>query len=163
MKFDEAMLMLRAGFKSSAAADAAEFAAEFAKTLPKDAIITLSGDLGTGKTNFVKGIAKGLGVAEKVKSPSYNVYSIYTLPDGRKFLHMDAYRLSSPMALEELCLDEVAPSPRVLCVEWPEACRHKAEADYLPRRASLRIALRLAKGAHIFGNLFRNTSMVLGD
>lgn len=85
MKFDEAMLMLRAGFKSSAAADAAEFAAEFAKTLPKDATITLSGDLGTGKTNFVKGIAKGLGVAEKVKSPSYNVYSIYTLPDGRKF------------------------------------------------------------------------------
>ena len=61
-----------------------------------------------------------MGVAEKVKSPSYNVYSIYTLPDGRKFLHMDAYRLSSPMALEELCLDEVAPSPRVLCVEWPE-------------------------------------------
>lgn len=121
MKFDEAMLMLRAGFKSSAAADAAEFAAEFAKTLPKDATITLSGDLGTGKTNFVKGIAKGLGIAEKVKSPSYNVYSIYTLPDGRKFLHMDAYRLSSPMALEELCLDEVAPSPRVLCVEWPEA------------------------------------------
>ena len=157
--------MLRAGFKSSAAADAAEFAAEFAKTLPKDATITLSGDLGTGKTNFVKGIAKGLGVAEKVKSPSYNVYSIYTLPDGRKFLHMDAYRLSSPMALEELCLDEVAPSPRVArgCRGRASACRHKAEADYLPRRASLRIALRLAKGAHIFGNLFRNTSMVLGD
>ena len=138
MKFDEAMLMLRAGFKSSAAADAAEFAAEFAKTLPKDATITLSGDLGTGKTNFVKGIAKGLGVAEKVKSPSYNIYSIYNLPDGRKFLHMDAYRLSSPEALEELCLDEVAPS-------GSSARRHKAKADNLPRRASLRIALRLKR------------------
>ena len=141
--------MLRAGFKSSAAADAAEFAAEFAKTLPKDATITLSGDLGTGKTNFVKGIAKGLGVAEKVKSPSYNIYSIYNLPDGRKFLHMDAYRLSSPEALEELCLDEVAPeatgSRRGGRRSGSSARRHKVKADNLPRRASLRIALRLKR------------------
>lgn len=121
MDFDGAMRRLRSGFASSSAAEASEFAADFARTLPADFAISLSGDLGTGKTNFVKGIARGLGISETVKSPSFNVFCVYEIPAGGKLAHIDAYRLSSPEAFDYLLVDEVAPPPRILCVEWPEA------------------------------------------
>ena len=121
MDFEGAVRRLRGGFVSSAAAEASGFAADFARTLPADFAISLSGDLGTGKTNFVKGIARGLGIPETVKSPSFNVFCIYEIPGGGRLAHIDAYRLSSPEAFDGLLVDEVAPSPRILCVEWPEA------------------------------------------
>lgn len=121
MDFEGAVRRLRGGFFSSSAAEASRFAADFARTLPADFAISLSGDLGTGKTNFVKGIARGLGISETVKSPSFNVFCIYEIPGGGRLAHIDAYRLSSPEAFDGLLVDEVAPSPRILCVEWPEA------------------------------------------
>lgn len=121
MTFDDAILRLKAGFVSSSAAAASDFAAEFARTFPKDFVVTLSGDLGSGKTNFVKGIARGLDVTESVKSPSFNICCIYDLPDGRKLIHIDAYRLNSAESFDDLLIDEIAPSPRILCIEWPEA------------------------------------------
>ncbi len=121
MDFEGAVRRLRGGFVSSSSAEASGFAADFARTLPADFAISLSGDLGTGKTNFVKGIARGLGISETVKSPSFNVFCIYEIPGGGRLAHIDAYRLSSPEAFDGLLVDEVAPSPRILCVEWPEA------------------------------------------
>ena len=121
MDFEGAARRLRAGFVSSSAAEASGFAADFARTLPADFAISLSGDLGTGKTNFVKGIARGLGITETVKSPSFNIFCVYEIPGGGRLAHIDAYRLSSPEAFDNLLVDEVAPPPRILCVEWPEA------------------------------------------
>lgn len=121
MDFDAATDRLRGGLETSSAAEAADFAAAFAASFPPDFALTLSGDLGTGKTNFAKGLARGLGITETVKSPSFNICCIYDIPDGRKFVHIDAYRLSSPEAFDDLLIDEIAPSPRILCIEWPEA------------------------------------------
>lgn len=121
MEFDAAIDRLRGGLATSSAAEAADFAAAFAASFPPDFALTLSGDLGTGKTNFAKGLARGLGITETVKSPSFNICCIYDIPDGRKFVHIDAYRLSSPEAFDDLLIDEIAPSPRILCIEWPEA------------------------------------------
>ncbi len=121
MDFDAAIDRLRGGLETSSAAEAADFAAAFAASFPPDFALTLSGDLGTGKTNFAKGLARGLGITETVKSPSFNICCIYDIPDGRKFVHIDAYRLSSPEAFDDLLIDEIAPSPRILCIEWPEA------------------------------------------
>ena len=121
MDFDAAIDRLRGGLATSSAAEAADFAAAFAASFPPDFALTLSGDLGTGKTNFAKGLARGLGITETVKSPSFNICCIYDIPDGRKFVHIDAYRLSSPEAFDDLLIDEIAPSPRILCIEWPEA------------------------------------------
>ena len=121
MDFDVAIDRLRGGLETSSAAEAADFAAAFAASFPPDFALTLSGDLGTGKTNFAKGLARGLGITETVKSPSFNICCIYDIPDGRKFVHIDAYRLSSPEAFDDLLIDEIAPSPRILCIEWPEA------------------------------------------
>lgn len=94
------------------------FASKFAKILPEDSFIALSGDLGTGKTTFVKGLAEGLGVKATVKSPSFNVMSVYDVDTGLKLVHIDAYRLSSPEDFENLLIDEIAPTPRCVCVEW---------------------------------------------
>ena len=121
MDFDAAIDRLRGGLETSSAAEAADFAAAFAASFPPDFALTLSGDLGTGKTNFAKGLARGLGITETVKSPSFNICCIYDIPDGRKFVHIDAYRLSSPEAFDDLLIDEIAPSPLILCIEWPEA------------------------------------------
>ncbi len=99
--------------------DAVRLGEEFARALPACASLALYGDLGSGKTTFTKGIAAGLGVLETVKSPSFNIYCIYS--GSRSVLvHMDAYRLSSPAAYEDLLIDEIAPDPKILCVEWPE-------------------------------------------
>ncbi len=94
------------------------FASKFAKTLSDDSFIALSGDLGTGKTTFVKGLAEGLGVKSTVKSPSFNIMSVYEVENGLTLVHIDAYRLTSPEDFENLLIDEIAPSPRCVCVEW---------------------------------------------
>ncbi len=99
---------------------AADFVASFLNAREDEIIITLSGDLGAGKTAFVKGLARALGVEQTVKSPSFNICCVYDTPDSRKLVHIDAYRLSDPNAYDDLLIEEIAPSPRIVCVEWPE-------------------------------------------
>jgi tRNA threonylcarbamoyladenosine biosynthesis protein TsaE len=96
-----------------------ELAAHFAGALPDNCAVTLSGDLGTGKTTFVRGLASGLGVREIVTSPTYQFYSIY---QGKRhqLVHLDAYRIQSPEALESLYIDELLREPFILAIEWPE-------------------------------------------
>lgn len=128
MTSSESLEILRKGFVSNDPLVASNFAAKLASELCKeDCTITLSGDLGTGKTNFVKGLAKGLGVVDTVKSPSFNICSIYEASDGIKLVHIDAYRLSSPEDFDALLIDEIAPPPRVICVEWPENVKDALE------------------------------------
>jgi tRNA threonylcarbamoyladenosine biosynthesis protein TsaE len=87
--------------------------------LPADCTVALHGDLGAGKTTFVQGLALGLGVAEPVTSPTFNIYSLH--PGSRRILaHLDAYRLGSAAEAEDLLLHEFLESPWCLAVEWPE-------------------------------------------
>ena len=101
---------------------------DFARALPPCATLALYGDLGSGKTTFAKGLAAGLGVEDTVKSPSFNIYCVYSGSD-RAFVHMDAYRLQSPAAYDDLLIDEIAPDPKILCVEWPENVEPSLPAD----------------------------------
>ena len=92
----------------------------FLGVLGREGAVALSGDLGTGKTAFVKELAKHLGIRQTVKSPSFNVCCIYDIPDGGRLVHIDAYRFTDPSQYESLLVDEIAPEPRIVCVEWPE-------------------------------------------
>lgn len=96
-------------------------AARVAELLPADADCTLAlhGTLGAGKTTFVSGLARALGVRQPVTSPSYNIYAVYE-GRSRQLIHMDAYRLTSPDAVDALMLEEFMRSPWVWVVEWPE-------------------------------------------
>jgi tRNA threonylcarbamoyladenosine biosynthesis protein TsaE len=110
---------LRQGIVSGSAAETRDIANELAALLPPDTVLALHGDMGVGKTTFVQGLARGLGVKEQVTSPTFAIYSVYagTLT---KLVHLDAYRLENERQLEELLLEEFLTSPWVLAVEWPE-------------------------------------------
>jgi tRNA threonylcarbamoyladenosine biosynthesis protein TsaE len=112
--------------KTVAQTDMAKEAAAFVASLaPRTTatIVTLSGDLGAGKTTFVQGIATALGVEERVTSPTFVIVKIYDLHDQafRKLIHMDAYRLKGPQHLKVLGWEEMANDPQnLIFIEWPE-------------------------------------------
>lgn len=88
------------------------------RSLATGNVVTLSGPLGSGKTTFAKGIARGLKVDDEVTSPSYAVVSEY---EGILTLyHVDLYRISSPAQYQSLAMDEILYGPWVTIVEWPE-------------------------------------------
>lgn len=96
------------------------FAKRFAKNVKKGDIILLEGDLGAGKTHFVKGFALGLKCKSSVTSPTFTIMNLYE--GGRlKIYHFDMYRLSSSEEASELGFDEYL-SPETLdgvsLVEW---------------------------------------------
>ncbi len=109
---------LRAGVITVSATETQALAAEFAAALPADSTLALHGDLGVGKTTFVQGLARGLGINEPVTSPTFN---LFTLHRGRiNLLHLDAYRLDNARQVEDLLLSDFMISPWCLAVEWPE-------------------------------------------
>jgi tRNA threonylcarbamoyladenosine biosynthesis protein TsaE len=91
------------------------------RTAPADAalLVTLSGDLGSGKTTLVGGLLAELGHAGPVRSPTYTLLEPYRL-QGRDITHCDLYRLRHPDELEDLGLRELRRAGSVLLVEWPE-------------------------------------------
>jgi tRNA threonylcarbamoyladenosine biosynthesis protein TsaE len=109
---------LRAGFSSSSPETTEAVGRELAGAVQPDRLIALSGDLGTGKTTLIRGIARGLGISGTVNSPTYTIYTIHQ--GDRQLLHMDAYRLSDASDLETLALEDFLLSPFLIAVEWPE-------------------------------------------
>ena len=95
-----------------------ELGKQLGHKLSKGDVVTLSGQLGSGKTTFAKGIAQGLEIPDEVTSPSYALISEY---HGRlKMYHVDLYRISSPGQYESLAMDEILYGPWVTVIEWPE-------------------------------------------
>ena len=94
-------------------------ALEYAKTLSKGDVVLLSGDLGAGKTHFVKGLAVGLDIADVITSPTFTIHNVYY---GKLTLnHFDFYRIEDSMEAEMLGLSEFFGEPASVCaVEWSE-------------------------------------------
>ena len=84
-------------------------------------IICLEGDLGSGKTTLVQGIAQGWGSANKVTSPTYVIVNEYVRPGGNTLFHCDAYRLQPENPLDSAIIDlDRVFSGGVLVIEWAE-------------------------------------------
>jgi tRNA threonylcarbamoyladenosine biosynthesis protein TsaE len=84
------------------------------------ALIELHGDLGAGKTTFVRYLLHSLGVQGRVKSPTYCLMEVYELPNRMAVSHCDFYRFNSPQEWEDAGLREVFSMPGLKLVEWPE-------------------------------------------
>jgi len=128
--------------------DTQAFAAAFAAKLQGPAgsplLIALHGDLGSGKTTFVRHLLKALGVSGRIKSPTYAVvepYSVDDAPGGALYIwHFDFYRFNDPDEWEEAGFRDIFASPGLKLVEWPEKA-----GEHLPA-ADLDIALELQDG-----------------
>jgi tRNA threonylcarbamoyladenosine biosynthesis protein TsaE len=118
--------------------ETAAFGRELAATLSAGDVLLLHGDLGAGKTAFVRGLAEGLGVSrDEVSSPTFTLIQEYR--GGRlPLFHVDLYRIEDPREFDELGLDEIAEEG-VLAIEWAD--KLDSGARLAPARS---IAVRLA-------------------
>ena len=94
------------------------------KDLQKTAtVLALSGDLGAGKTTFLQGFAKGLGITDVVNSPTFVILKRFMMYDLRfkNFYHIDCYRLENPEEILQLGFEEIISNPKnIVAIEWPE-------------------------------------------
>lgn len=81
-------------------------------------VIELIGDVGAGKTTFVKGLARGLGIEEDITSPTFNIKNEYK--GSLKLAHIDLYRLSQPGLIAEEIKDAIDDKDSVIVIEWAE-------------------------------------------
>ena len=103
-----------------------------AQLRPGDVLLLL-GDLGAGKSELTRGIARGLGVTSPVASPSFTILNVYD--EGRiPLYHFDWYRLNSAEELFEMGMDEYLGGDGVAVVEWPSRCPEAVPEKYLEVR-----------------------------
>jgi tRNA threonylcarbamoyladenosine biosynthesis protein TsaE len=102
---------------------------ELSLALQENSVIGLSGDLGAGKTEFVKGIAEGLGAIDPVTSPTFTL--IHEYRSGRlPLFHIDFYRLETEKELDEIGFDDYLREPGICAIEWADRF-----PDRIPRDA----------------------------
>lgn len=121
-------------FETASESDTRAVASQLAATLPAGAVILLAGDLGAGKTAFVKGLAAGLGISpDEVTSPTFTL--VHEYHGGRlPLVHIDLYRLDRT-DLTDVGMDEDVAAAGVTAIEW-------AERLVRPITGAIRVSLR---------------------
>lgn len=108
---------------------------DLAKKLAKQlhGVIALSGELGAGKTTFVQGFAKGLGIKEKILSPTFVLIRQHYIPNSKQILyHLDLYRIDDPDQIESVGIKELLQNPKnMILIEWAEKIK-----KYLPKETT---------------------------
>ena len=101
--------------------------AAFARALPDGAVVALYGDLGAGKTAFVRGMARGMGIDARVNSPTFTIVNEYL--GERELYHFDMYRLGSSEELFDIGWEDYLNRGGVCAVEWSENVEDAFEGD----------------------------------
>ena len=129
-------------FISCSERETRKLAASFARKLRGGEVLALIGNLGSGKTTFVKGLAKALGIEARITSPTFVIANRYKVKIGRQQLalhHYDLYPLKRKSELAELGFGETLQNPKnIVAVEWPQKA-----LPFLPSRT---IYIRFAYG-----------------
>lgn len=115
---NDLLKQLRGGICTQSAEETEQLAGVLGTLIPDNQVLALHGDLGVGKTTFIRGLARAWDIVEPVTSPTFNLYTIYQ--GSRQLLHLDAYRLNSAADLDVLMIDDFLVPPWCLAIEWPE-------------------------------------------
>ena len=125
-----------------------QIAYALASSIPANQVLAFHGELGVGKTTFIRALAKAWGIKENVTSPTYNLYKIYQSND-RCLIHLDAYRLEKSADFENLMINDFLNDPWCLAIEWPEKIEDSIPSDawhfYLTIEENTFHNLRLAR------------------
>ena len=120
---------------SRSASDTEQIAAEIASGLVPGDVVLVAGEVGTGKTTFVRGACRGLGVRDAVTSPSFTIGHTY---GGRlPVSHIDLFRLASLEGEDPALLADYLTPDAVAFIEWPEAAAPELEPDHVALRVML--------------------------
>ncbi len=127
-------------FESDSPKETRRIAATLAKNLKGGSVVALFGELGSGKTTFVKGMCRALNVRDDVTSPTFTLIQEYsgTIP----IYHFDFYRIEEPAEMLQLGCEEYFYGDGICLIEWPERI-----IDYLPEnRTEVRLTHRFSEG-----------------
>lgn len=114
---------------------AAKLLAGFIEKAPENQalVLALQGDLGSGKTTFVQGLAMQLGIKKRITSPTFVLMKRFKISDVRfkDFFHIDCYRINKPEDVLALGFEEIVSNPQnIIAIEWPEKIK-----SILPKNA----------------------------
>lgn len=112
-----------------------KLAENFIKKLKKGDVITLYGNLGSGKTTFVQGLARGLGIKKRIISPTFIIVREYNLKSQiserkiisknlKSFYHIDLYRIESQNDIKNLGIEEIINGKDIIVIEWAEKMKN---------------------------------------
>lgn len=94
-------------------------------------VVTLGGDLGTGKTTLTRAMGRGFGVVEPVTSPTFALVHEYVTRERQRFFHLDLYRISGPHELANIGWESLFVEPALTVIEWPDRAGTLVPADAL--------------------------------
>lgn len=113
---------MKTAYQTTTPEETKQIGAKFARELSGGEVVFLRGDLGSGKTTFVQGLARALGYEGPVRSPTFTLVNVYPTdhPTIRRIVHVDLYRLEEVSELTPLALEEYLDAGTVMLVEWPD-------------------------------------------
>ena len=145
---DKHINALEKGLTTASAKQTEQIAYALAPLIPANQVLAFHGELGVGKTTFIRALAKSWGIKEHLTSPTYNLYKIYQ-SSNRCLVHLDAYRLDKGAELESLMIDDFLHDPWCLAIEWPEKIEDSMLSSawhfYLSIEKSMHHHLRLVR------------------
>ena len=107
-------------------------------------VVLVAGELGSGKTTFVRGACRALGVTEAVTSPTFTIGQLYRGADGLEIAHLDLYRLASLSGEDPALLADYLTAERIGFVEWPALAEPELGGDALGARLAARVRIEHA-------------------
>jgi tRNA threonylcarbamoyladenosine biosynthesis protein TsaE len=119
-------------YQTRTAQETIELGIQLASRLIPGVSVLLFGDLGSGKTQFAKGIAKGLGISKLVKSPTFAYVNKFELTSGKHFYHYDLYRLEAGQDFESIGLEETMHDDHSInVIEWADRMAGRTPKEYI--------------------------------
>ena len=114
-------------YKSYSVKETENIAKAFAKTLEKGDVVCIHGDLGSGKTAFTAGLAKGMGITDVISSPTFTIVNCHS--GDIPLYHFDVYRISDSSEMDDIGFDEYISGDGVSVIEWADII-----SDILPEK-----------------------------